>query len=132
MRLGEPHHPRHSRQLPSAEQGKSPTQHLLHNLLLGCEGRRCSSGLVWVLALGNKAGGFGQEHQNCVLTRAGRLQKPHRSTAEQGRCCKHSHPAAPAWEQQLGPSTSLLCAGHWDFSQLTLPPPGCDKPAPSL
>lgn len=54
MKLAEPQYPRHSRQLPSAEQGKSPPQCLLHSLLLGCEGRRCSSGLGWVLALGNK------------------------------------------------------------------------------
>lgn len=55
MKLCEPHYPRLSRQLPSAERGKSPPQRLLHSLLLGCKGRRCSSGLGWVLALGNKA-----------------------------------------------------------------------------
>lgn len=55
VKLGEPQYPRHSRQLPSAEQGKSPPPCLVHSLVLGCEGRRCSSGLGWVPALGNKA-----------------------------------------------------------------------------
>lgn len=76
MKLGEPQYPGNSRQLPSAERGKSPPWHLLHRFLLGCEGRKCSSGLGWVLALANKASGFGGGHQSCILTRAGWLHEP--------------------------------------------------------
>lgn len=55
--------PGHSRYQPSAQQGKSPPQVLVHGLLLGCKGRRCSSSVGWVLALGTQAGGFGGGHQ---------------------------------------------------------------------
>lgn len=66
--------PRHSRHLPSTKQGESPPRLLVHGLLLGCKGGRCSSGLGWVLALGTQEGLEGDTSP--IPTRAGWLGEP--------------------------------------------------------
>lgn len=65
--------PRHSRHLPSTEQGESPPQLLIHCLLLGCKGRKYSSSLGWALALGTHGRRVWRGDTSCIPTGAGWL-----------------------------------------------------------